>query len=490
MITRRSTTRHNRNWRLPALLALCGLFFTTPLWAEDARLSVRQQQEQIIARARADEQRAQQQAAAQRQRLSQDRQTLKQQLSELKSSVSALQQQTATLERELSGLNARRQQLEQQRQASHQQLQELLGFIRMSARDLAARIDNSPLTALQPQRDAETLLLRQPERFPAIEDLQQLRDLLLAEMKQSGEVQHRQLTLLNRQGEEETAEIVMLGPFSSAYRSSDEVGFALYSPASRRLFALSQLPDWGTRRAIAAYLDGDSAGVPIDLGLGASLRQLTFRRSLSEQLGEGGFIVWPLLLLGLVALVLICERMWYLYRHRQDGTALLEHLQPRLEQQDWIGCEQLCRADNKPLNRVLLAGLAFRDQPREQLETGLQEAILGEIPGLERFLSTLAVLAAIAPLLGLLGTVTGMIHTFQIITFHGTGDPRLMSAGISEALVTTMLGLSIAIPIMLMHSLLSRRVENRIAELEEKAISFVNRLAKIRLHAKTEAPRS
>ena len=117
------------------------------------------------------------------------------------------------------------------------------------------------------------------------------------------------------------------------------------------------------------------------------------------------------------------------------------------------------------------------------MENGLQEAILGEIPRLERFLSTLAVLASIAPLLGLLGTVTGMINTFQIITFHGTSDPRLMSGGISEALVTTMLGLGVAIPIMLCHSLLSRRVETIIAQLEEKSISFVNMVCQARLES-------
>jgi biopolymer transport protein ExbB len=89
-------------------------------------------------------------------------------------------------------------------------------------------------------------------------------------------------------------------------------------------------------------------------------------------------------------------------------------------------------------------------------------------------------LAAIAPLLGLLGTVTGMINTFHVITYYGTGDPRMMSGGISEALVTTMLGLSVAIPIMLCHTLLSGKVENLIGQMEKKAVSFVNTLFKAR----------
>jgi len=123
---------------------------------------------------------------------------------------------------------------------------------------------------------------------------------------------------------------------------------------------------------------------------------------------------------------------------------------------------------------VVKAGLNCWHLAREEMENALQEAILKEIPPMERYLSTLGMLAAIAPLLGLLGTVTGMIDTFHVITQHGTGDPRMMSGGISVALVTTMLGLSVAIPIMLAHTLLSRAVDNMIGQMEEKAVALVN----------------
>ena len=141
----------------------------------------------------------------------------------------------------------------------------------------------------------------------------------------------------------------------------------------------------------------------------------------------------------------------------------------------------MCRAlGRKPVPRVLLAGIQVKDMGREHMESALQEAILGEIPRLERFLSTLGILAAIAPLLGLLGTVTGMINTFHTITLYGTGDPRMMSGGISEALITTMLGLAVAIPVMLCHTVLSRAVENTIGQMEEKAVAFVNTVFKTR----------
>jgi biopolymer transport protein ExbB len=121
-----------------------------------------------------------------------------------------------------------------------------------------------------------------------------------------------------------------------------------------------------------------------------------------------------------------------------------------------------------------MAGFGAVDQSRESLENILQEAILKELPRLERFLPALNVMAAVSPLIGLLGTVTGMIGTFHVITLYGTGDPRLMSGGISEALVTTMLGLGVAIPVMLFHAFLRRRIEHIVGDMEEKAVALSN----------------
>ena len=115
---------------------------------------------------------------------------------------------------------------------------------------------------------------------------------------------------------------------------------------------------------------------------------------------------------------------------------------------------------------------------REVLESILQEAVLHELPSLQRGLAVLAVMGAVAPLLGLLGTVTGMIETFRIITVFGTGDPKLMSGGISEALVTTELGLAVAIPIMLLHTLLSRRADHILGDMEKQAVGMTNLMAR------------
>ena len=130
----------------------------------------------------------------------------------------------------------------------------------------------------------------------------------------------------------------------------------------------------------------------------------------------------------------------------------------------------------RPTGNVLLAGLTNADEPRPILESCISEAILRQTPRLERFLNALKVLAAVSTLLGLLGTVTGMINTFQVITIHGTGDPKLMAGGISEAMVTTQVGLAIAIPVMMMAAFLSGRARRIALDMEEKELALMGAL--------------
>ena len=130
-----------------------------------------------------------------------------------------------------------------------------------------------------------------------------------------------------------------------------------------------------------------------------------------------------------------------------------------------------------PLGRILSVYSDKIAQDVETLSLKLDEAILRETPSIERGLITLAILAAVAPMLGLLGTVSGMIETFQSITLFGTGDPKLMSGGISQALVTTELGLAVAIPMLLIHSALSSKSNRLIQILDEESAAIVARNA-------------
>jgi biopolymer transport protein ExbB len=176
-----------------------------------------------------------------------------------------------------------------------------------------------------------------------------------------------------------------------------------------------------------------------------------------------------------LALILVLERVLFLQRVHTRTDIIMGKVNELASRGKWDECQDLLKKKRGgPVRNVLISGLASRGEDRETLESVLQESILRELPRLERFLPTLNIMAAIAPLLGLLGTVTGMINTFHVITLYGTGDPRMMSGGISEALVTTMLGLAVAIPIMLIHTFLSRRVDHITGDMEEKAVALTN----------------
>jgi biopolymer transport protein ExbB len=273
----------------------------------------------------------------------------------------------------------------------------------------------------------------------------------------------------------------MLGVFTAAYRTAGEIGFLNYTPSGGKLFALSRLPSGRMQEQIAAYMEGMSDAAPIDISRGAALRQLVHKLSFWEQIPKGGPIVWPILAILGLGILIVAERVIFLLRKRFDADGLIRRIEELAAGRKWQECAKACaRYGRKPVARVMNAGLSCRDMQREEMENVLQEAILKEVPPMERFLSTLGMLAAIAPLLGLLGTVTGMINTFHVITLYGTGDPRMMSGGISEALVTTMLGLSVAIPLLLAHTLLNRSVDNKIGQMEEKAVALVNIIYKNR----------
>jgi biopolymer transport protein ExbB len=185
---------------------------------------------------------------------------------------------------------------------------------------------------------------------------------------------------------------------------------------------------------------------------------------------SGGFFMWAILLVGLAGLVIILDRLWWLNRTR-CAPGLVDRVLVSVNTSTDVA--PLLAAPLTPLHRVLAAGVASLAQPRPAREAALEQALLAEQSALERGLSLLAVLAATAPLLGLLGTVTGMIGMFQTIAGHGAGNLRLLSGSISIALVTTQFGLLTAVPLLLSHAWLARVVERRQALLDEAASGFL-----------------
>jgi biopolymer transport protein ExbB len=363
------------------------------------------------------------------------------------------------------------------------EFKEISGNVRVVARDLETLLKQSPLTATSKQRLAELAPLLKKGYFPDLDDISVMCGLFFDEIRRTGQVSIAESEFVGRDGENVMGTVLSLGPFTQIYQHSGEVGFLTYSPESSTLFSLSALPSRGVQKKLSNYIDGKTISVPIDISAGAALRQVTHKVSLMDQIKAGGPIVWPIALIAVAAVLIIVYKIVFLRSVHGSTGKIMDKVNSMAAQGDWHGCEQIVRkyeGRKMPVINVVHAGLQAREEDRETLESVLQEAILRELPRVEKGLSLLAVFGAIAPLLGLLGTVTGMIDTFRVITLFGTGDPKLMSGGISEALVTTELGLAVAIPIMLAHTFLSRRVSVIVGEMEEKAVYLTNIIQKVR----------
>ncbi len=389
-------------------------------------------------------------------------------LKELKSGIQLMQD-------ELKMLRKREIKLSEQRSEDEMDMRELSGTVRVVARDLETTLRQSQFTARFPDRPDLLKPILDKDRFPGIDDFKTISNLFFQEMSLSGEVVLGRGHFVDRSGKEQTGDILTIGKFTAAYKAGKETGFLNYSEGSRRFFALSAMPPWSVQRNLEKYVQGEAEDVNLDFSGGAALRQITHKSTLVDQVKNGGPIVWPILAIGLLALIIVLERAIFLKKVHANTDRVMGRVNELALQGSWQECDKIVKEQKGlPVYNVLKAGLFARAEERETLESILQEAILKELPRLERFLPSLNIMGAIAPLLGLLGTVTGMIDTFHVITLYGTGDPRMMSGGISEALVTTMLGLAVAIPIMLMHTFLSRRVEHIVGDMEEKAVGLTN----------------
>jgi len=194
-----------------------------------------------------------------------------------------------------------------------------------------------------------------------------------------------------------------------------------------------------------------------------------------EQLRAGGIIAWVIVGLALFSLLIILERVLVLLLASNRARRLFERLRKQILDGRSEAAEAMLQRHGA-LARVLRVILQHRDESRERLDELAAESVLRETPRLERLLPLLGVAAAVAPLLGLLGTVTGMISTFRVITEHGTGDPRLLSGGISEALITTEFGLAVAIPVLLIHTMLVRWSDRITDQMQIFAMALINLL--------------
>ena len=338
-------------------------------------------------------------------------------------------------------------------------LKELFGVFQQVAGD-AQGIFHASLTSVQfPGRgtflEAFAKKMGKASAVSSIGEIEQLWFELQREMTESGKVVQFPAKVTLTDGRVEERPVVRVGVFNAVSGG----GYLQYTPETGRLLELQQQP---ARRYLSAAEDLEEASegftdFGIDPSRGSILSLLIQTPGFWDRIQQGGLIGYITIVLGIVGVLLCIERFVTLELVSQKVTSQVN---------------APARTDN-PLGRVLKIQANSPQADPETLERKLDEAILKEIPPLSRFLTFIRIISVVAPLLGLLGTVTGMINTFQAITLFGTGDPKLMAGGISQALVTTVIGLCVAIPVTLLHSIVSGRSRRIVHILEEQSAGMV-----------------
>jgi len=337
---------------------------------------------------------------------------------------------------------------------------ELFGVVRQVAGETIAIVKNSIVSLQFPNREKNLTGLVEARGIPSIEQMHGLRVELLREMSQSGQVQRFQKQVVLPGGSIVDAEIVRVGVFNAI----TENFFLQFVPDTQSLQVLARQPArrYQSMAKDLFALDAGYTTMAVDPSRGQILSLLIQAPGLAERINQGGLVGYFIIFIGLLGLAL---SLWRLLILRQDGQAINQQLTTDIVSQD------------NALGRILSVHNEHDAIDTESLELKIDEAILKEVPKLEKYHSIIKVFAAVAPLLGLLGTVVGMIVTFQALTLFGTGDPKLMAGGISQALVTTMLGLIVAIPLVFLHSVLTSWSGTLIEVLEEQSAGLIARHA-------------
>jgi len=271
---------------------------------------------------------------------------------------------------------------------------------------------------------------------------------------------------------------VLVGPFAFFGDGGTNVGFSEGRPnaAYPLVKADGILPETVAAIADVTY-DGEGL-LPVDSTEGDAFKIGALQDGIVEHAMKGGSTNYIILLLALVALLVALFKLFEINSVKRPRSGSLQQILDNLNAGKKQEALEIANSVDGPFGDLLVAGVEHHDEEKELLEEVLYERLLAAQPKLERFLAFIALTAGAAPLLGLLGTVTGMIKTFKLITVFGTGDAASLSSGISEALITTQFGLYVAIPALLAQALLTRMAKGKLGEMEQASVAFVNGLSK------------
>ncbi|WP_423840877.1 MotA/TolQ/ExbB proton channel family protein [Vibrio mytili] len=370
----------------------------------------------------------------------------------LVSERAAIQAEADSLSTSFSENEAQLAQLEEKLRLESGSLGELFGVVRQSAKELDSELKQSvtSVDANSYQDDIDAIVTA--KSLPTLPQLKAMWHSMEEQIKASGELAHVSFTLLDGEGREQTVDGVRLG----AMALLSDNGYVNWNGQRGDAVNYLRQPDNGpTAQTLSS---GDVDAIVIDPSRGTLLEQLAHSPTLQDRISAGGVV--GKIILGLLAIGLVIALV--------RGASLVIARQKIAKQ-----LKTPEQAGDNPLGRVLSVYQKDKHRSVEALELRLLEAVVDEQTHLEKGLSMLKLLAALAPMLGLLGTVTGMIETFQVITQFGNGDPKVMAGGISMALVTTVLGLVAAMPLLLAHNVLSSQAESIRNILEKQGIGLV-----------------
>jgi len=324
------------------------------------------------------------------------------------------------------------------------------------------------------------------ERFPA-ESFREIIKTQADQLKDSRNISSEKTTIVDDRNNPIDVNILRIGhAYAIARADSASYYLSFFGEGVSVPFKWQKMSDPITARnaasAISSFGTDSWTEIPVDMMQNDQSKTLIdgeiipLNERISTFLKKGGFIMVPLILVAIWAIFIVLNRIIiFAIYHRRDYTFINEAVR-LLESGKISEAKTFSESGKGVLARVLNSCLKHTDQSRKSAEQSVKEMLLGELPSLDKHLDTLAVIAGSAPLLGLLGTVTGMINMFEAITRFGTGDPKLLAGGISEALITTEVGLAIAIPVLLVHNWLRNRRNGIQSEMEIYAMRILNRI--------------
>jgi len=338
-------------------------------------------------------------------------------------------------------------------------LKDLFGQLKIVTAESQGRFAESLTNIQYPERGQFLIDLNEKMSggaLASIEDIEGLWLLLQQEIVETGRVTRLNELVTKADGEQEQMEIVRVGAFNIV----SENGYLEYNAKEGSISELQRQPDSRFADTANDMIDADSGVVTfgIDGTRGGILALLVESPTIKDRIEQGGIVGYCIIALGIIGLIIAVMRWLALSTADRKVKAQLKR--------------EAASTDN-PLGRVLAAYESNRSADTETIELKLSEAALKEMPALTKGLLFIKVVSAVAPLMGLLGTVTGMIKTFQVITLYGAGDPKMMAGGISQALMTTVLGLVVAIPMVLLHTVVSGKSRKIVNILQSQSAGLV-----------------